>query len=209
MISILTLLNVQWGFEGVKGLINIHPLFVHFPIAFLLGSVAFYLLGTVFKNDGLLTAGKWTLYFGTLAAAVTVWTGLEAAKTVPHGGGTHEIMMMHQMIGYTVLTLSVLLSGWVFFSRSLIPAKGKFIFLAVLTILGGIIMQGADLGGRMVFLNGVGVGQKGEVEETAHSHGDGGHGEEGHHESAGKEHAGNEHGGKEHAGSEHGGTEHH
>ena len=171
-----------------------------FPIAFLLGSLAFYLLGAAFKNEGLLTAGKWTLYFGTLAAAVTVWTGLEAAKTAPHGGGTHEIMMMHQMIGYTVLTLSVLLSAWVLFSRSLIPSKGKLIFLLGLTILGGVIMQGADLGGRMVFLHGVGVGQKGEVEETAHSHGGG-------HET--KEHGGQEHGGKEHAGSEHGGTDHH
>ncbi|MDP3920745.1 MAG: hypothetical protein Q8R76_08075 [Candidatus Omnitrophota bacterium] len=90
MSSMTLLLNVQWGLMGLDELINIHPLFVHFPIALLLTSTAFYFLGSIFKKEELLAAGQWALYFGTLSAAVTVWTGLQAAKTAPHGGDDHE-----------------------------------------------------------------------------------------------------------------------
>jgi len=191
MIPMSALSNVQWGLQGLGELINVHPLFVHFPIALLLTSTAFYFLGSIFKKDELLAAGKWALYFGTFAAAVTVWTGLEAAKTVAHGGGVHELMITHQYFGYTVLGLSAVLSTWVFFSKAHIPAKGRVFFLGVLLILGGILTQGADLGGRMVFLNGVGVGRKSMMPaESGHEHGSHDHGSQ-------------EHGGEEHAGDEH------
>jgi uncharacterized membrane protein len=188
-------LAVVMGFQGATEVLNVHPLFVHFPIALLLSSFVFYLLGAIFKNDGLLAAGKWSLYFGTLSAAVTVWTGLEAAKTAPHGGGTHDIMMVHQYIGFIVTSLSTVLSAWVFFSKANVPGKGKPVFLTVFALMCVILIQGADLGGRMVFLNGVGVGRKSMMPKVTDEHG-------------GKEPAGQEHGGKEHAGQEHGGHDH-
>lgn len=174
--------NVQWGLEGAKELINIHPLFVHFPIALLLTSTAFYFLGTLFRKQDLFAAGKWELYLGTLSAAVTVWTGLQAANTVPHSGGTHEIMMAHQYFGFAVLGLSALLSLWVLISKANIPSKGRIFFLAGLLLLSAVLTQGADLGGRMVFLHGVGVGNKNVPAKEA-----------GHHEHGGEEYAGHEH----------------
>ncbi len=176
--------QIQWGLKGAKEVINIHPLFVHFPIALLLESVAFYFLGTFLKKEELLRAGKWALYFGTLSAAVTVWTGLEAAKTVSHAGDVHGIMMIHQYFGFAVLALSLILSAWIFFSKSSIPSKGRIAFLAILVLLAGILTQGADFGGRMVFLHGVGVGRKSmQSEEEPHAHD---------HEHGGKEHGGEE-----------------
>jgi len=159
--SLLT--NVQLGLQGLSDVINIHPLFVHFPIALILTSAAAYFLGSAFRRDELLAAGKWMLYFGCLAAAVTVWTGLDASTMVPHGGGTHDIMLMHQYFGFTVLGLSFCLSAWVFFSKSLVPLKGRTFFLIGLALLSVILIQGADFGGRLVFLNGVGVGRKSMV----------------------------------------------
>ena len=104
------LVGVKWGLEGVKELMNIHPLFTHFPIALLLSSLGFYLLGLVFKKEHFLKTGQWTLYFGTLGAAVAVWTGIQAANSVPHDETTHAMMMAHQYLGITVLILSALLS---------------------------------------------------------------------------------------------------
>lgn len=174
--------QIEWGLKGAQEATNIHPLFVHFPIALLLTSTAFYFLGTLFRKQDLLAVGKWELYLGTLSAAVTVWTGLQAAKTVPHGGGVHEIMMAHQYLGFAVLGLSLALSAWVFFSKANIPARGKPAFLLTLLVLAAVLTQGADLGGRMVFLKGVGVGGKSMLQkEAAHGH----------------EHAGEEHGGQE------------
>jgi len=196
--------NIEWGLKGLSDVANIHPLFVHFPIALLLTSFAAYLLGSIIKREELLVAGKWLLFFGTIAAAVTVWTGLEAEKTVSHGGGVHEIMIVHKYFGYTVLGLSVFLSSWVLFSKAHIPSKGRIVFLATLAFLAMVLTQGADLGGRMVFLHGTGVGGKDLMAETMpHDHAQ----EHGGAEDASQEHAGEEHGGQEHGGEEDAGHE--
>jgi len=178
------LLAIQWGLKGMGEVINIHPLFVHFPIALLLTSFACFLLGSVFKKDELLVTGKWALYFGTLAAILTVLTGLQAERGVSHGGGTHEIMIVHKYIGFVVLGLSLILTIWINRSKANIPTKGRMGFLIGSALLALIVTQGADLGGRMVFLNGVGVGRKSFIEkeapqpDTHHQHGGhSGHGE--------------------------------
>jgi len=167
--------NVSFGLEGLNELINIHPLFVHFPVALLLTTGAFYALGHVTKKEELFSAGKWVLYFGTLSAALAVWTGLEAAKTAPHIRNVHETLMVHQYIGFTVLGLSTILSACVYFSKANIPVKGRRLFLIGLVILALLIMQGADLGGRMVFLNGVGVGRKSMMQDSTTEQGGYGH----------------------------------
>ncbi len=153
-------IHVPWGLKGLGEVSNVHPLFVHFPIALLLTSTAFYFLGSVFRKEELFAAAKWELYFGTLSAAGAVATGLQAANTVSHNEQTHAIMMAHQYLGFTVLGLSLLFSTWVFFSKANIPSKGRRFFLTGLVLLALVLTQGADLGGRMVFLNGVGVGRK-------------------------------------------------
>lgn len=169
--------GVEWGLKGAQELTNIHPLFVHFPIALLLTATAFYFLGTIFKKEDLLAAAKWELFLGTFAAMATVWTGLKAAETVAHDEIIHQIMMMHQYFGFAVLGISIVLSIWVLASKANIPAKGKPAFLLILLVLAAILTQGADLGGRMVFSKGVGVGLKSvmheshESSEHSHDHG--------------------------------------
>ena len=161
-------LQVQWGPQGAMDLINIHPLFVHFPIALLTVCVFFYVAGLIFKKENLLIAGKWSLYLGTLSAAAAVWTGLLAAGSVEHGGDTHQIMMVHQYLGITILILSTILSLWTFFSKANMPARGRVLFVVALLGLAAIISQQADFGGRMVFGHGVGVGKKSMMPEEGH-----------------------------------------
>lgn len=175
------------GFKGLEELINIHPIFVHFPIALLLTSTVFYFLGCLFKKEEFLIAGKWTLYFGTIAAALTVWTGLQAANTVSHGAGVHELMTIHQYFGYAILGLSAALSLWLLISKANMPGKGRFLFLILLFVLAGLVAQSSDFGGRMVFQNGVGVGKKSMMQETmehkheeSHTHSSHAHHDHGH-----------------------------
>jgi uncharacterized membrane protein len=154
------MLGATLGFYGMSEILNLHPVFVHFPLALLLTATFFYILGAALKKEPLLVVGKWNLFAGLLGSALAVWTGLEAAKGVSHGGGTHQVMILHQNLGYAILGLSLILSVWVLASKANIPSKLKGLFLAGLLILGVLIAQTADLGGRMVFLNGVGVGRK-------------------------------------------------
>lgn len=155
--------NVKWGLEGVKELVNLHPLFTHFPIALLLSSVGFYCLGLALKKEHFLITGQWTLYFGTFGAAVAVWTGLQAASTVPHDDATHAMMMAHQYLGVTVLALSVFLSIWLLASKSSLP-KAKPVFVGGLFLIAILLLQQVDFGGRLVFFHGVGMGRKSIVQ---------------------------------------------
>lgn len=171
--------QVEWGMQGAMELINVHPMFVHFPIALLLACVFFYIVGIVLKKDNLLIAGKWSLYLGTLSAAAAVWTGLRAAGSVEHGGDSHQIMMAHQYLGITILLLSAVLSIWVLISKVNMPKAPKIFFL-ILLLLVVFISQQADFGGRLVFLHGVGVGKKSMMQEQAPGHEAMGEHEEGH-----------------------------
>jgi uncharacterized membrane protein len=65
---------------GVQHLQNIHPLVVHFPIAFLVGAALFYFLSWIFRNNTLTTAGFLLLILGTLSAGAAVGTGLYGRK---------------------------------------------------------------------------------------------------------------------------------
>lgn len=163
-------MNIDWGFQGLQEIINIHPLVVHFPIALLLTAIVFYFLGTIFRKEEFLLAGKWVFYAGTFTAALAVWTGLQAANTVPHGGEAHQTLMAHQYTGFAVLALSILLSLWLILTKANIPGWGKPLFLIALFLLAAVIMQQADFGGRLVFLNGVGVGRKGMMEQGHENH---------------------------------------
>ena len=164
-------MNVNWGFEGVKELINIHPLFTHFPIALLCSSLAFYILGLLFKKEHFLKTGQWALYFGTLGAGAAVWTGLQAANTVPHDDTTHAMMMAHQYLGIAVLVLSTLLSLWLLISKSSLP-KAKPVFVGGLVLIVIFLLQQVDFGGRLVFFHGVGMGRKSVMmnQSTPHDH---------------------------------------
>ncbi len=146
-------------------MISVHPLFVHFPIGLLFMSAVFYFAGSFLKKESLLQAGKWTLWSGALSAAAAVWTGLRAAYTAPHNDETHQIMLLHQNMGYAILAIAVILSAWLLIIKAPVPKRGRVVFLVALALLNLILIQQADLGGRMVFLHGTGVGKKSMLEQ--------------------------------------------
>jgi uncharacterized membrane protein len=158
-----------WGFQGAAEMLNLHPIFVHFPVALLTTSFLAYLFGWVLRKEELQNAGKWMLYFGTLAAGLAVWSGLQAEASMPHPAEVHDILTAHENLGYVILGLSALLSLWSLVARRALPQKGRGLFLAVLAFLTLVIAQTGDFGGRMVYFHGVGMGRKSEVKASAPS----------------------------------------
>ena len=149
------------GLRGLGQLINVHPLFAHFPVVLFLAAALFYFLGILMKKSGLNEAGRWSLWLGTVLAALAVWTGLKAEGTVEHDREVHRIMELHETVGYAVLALGAILSGWLLVVKQAVPAKGRVLFFAALVLLAVLVIQQAYLGGRMVFLHGTGVGRQG------------------------------------------------
>ena len=142
---------------GISGMENIHPLLVHFPIAFLSAFFAVDLIATIAKKSQWRNAASWFLYFGALSAIFTVIAGFNAADTVAHGENVHQIMEHHEKIGISILSLALGLSAWRLKTGALISCWANSFFLALSALLFGLIIQGADLGGLMVYQYGVAV----------------------------------------------------
>ncbi|HBA59300.1 MAG TPA: hypothetical protein DCZ92_00470 [Elusimicrobia bacterium] len=64
--------KLLFGFTAVKELFNIHPMFVHFPVAFLSGALLLYGLGIVLKKPVLKASGRACLYMAAVGALAAV-----------------------------------------------------------------------------------------------------------------------------------------
>lgn len=136
---------------GVQHLQNIHPLLVHFPIAFLVGAALFYFLSWIFRNQTFGTTAFLLLILGTLAAGAAVGTGLYAEEGVMVSRSVREhLLELHETLMLITLGLSIGLSVWALIARPF-PKKGKWIFLLLFLALLGIMTVGADYGARMVY----------------------------------------------------------
>jgi len=159
---------------GLAVMDNLHPLFVHFPIALL---SLFFLLdfgGSLMNKPGLRQGASWFLYCGSLFALMTVVAGLMAAGTVAHGDDVHEIMEHHEHLGISVLVLAIILSFWRVLAKSLIVGAANTLFQIFAAILIGLVVLTADLGGLMVYQYGVAVkpvAQSNQAAAALHEHG--------------------------------------
>ena len=146
---------VSTMFPGVAAMGNIHPLFVHYPIALLSAFLLCEALGALFGCDRLRTAATWMLYLGTLGAVAAVIAGFLGAEKVAHTAEVHEILERHQYLGLVVLALAVFLSAWRTLVGASFSCKAQFIHIAAGAVMVGVMVFGADLGGLMVYKHGV------------------------------------------------------
>jgi uncharacterized membrane protein len=147
---------------------NLHPLFLHFPIAFLSGFLLLEIYGLAMRKQEARKLASSLIYLGAVGAIVTAASGLIAAETVPHGSQVHEIMEWHQRAGLTVCGLSVMLALWRRFSGIPASAMANTFSLLITSIIAVVLFLGADMGGMMVYKHGVGVKSLQSTEEHQH-----------------------------------------
>lgn len=136
---------------GERGLQNIHPLLVHYPIAFLTGAILLYFLALVVRRESLKWTALWMLGLGSLTAAASVWTGLRASAGVMVAPSVREhILDHHKHYMIAVFALSVILAAWASVARPM-PRRGRAAFLILLLAMGAALIKGADYGGWMVY----------------------------------------------------------
>jgi len=136
---------------GVQHLQNIHPLVVHFPIAFLMGAALFYGIAWVLRNSTLATTAFFILMIGVISAAASVGTGLYAEDGVMVSVSVREhLLEHHEYFMLATLGLSLALAIWALISRPF-PKRGRPIFLLLFLALLVIMTLGADYGARMVY----------------------------------------------------------
>jgi uncharacterized membrane protein len=136
---------------GVQHLQNIHPLVVHFPIAFLMGAALFYFLSSVFQRVTLATTAFSLLILGALSACVAAGTGLYAGEGVMVSFSVREhLLNVHERFMLGTTGLSILLAFWAVIARPF-PKKGRIVFLILFVVLLATMTLGADYGARLVY----------------------------------------------------------
>lgn len=138
-------------FPGAESLQNIHPLIVHYPIAFLTASVPIYLLAWILRRELLETFGFWLLGLGTVSAAVAVFTGWLGSEGVMIAPSVREhILVYHKWLMLAGFGLSALLTGWALLAPPM-PRKGRVLFVLGIMVMTVVLVKGADYGGWMAF----------------------------------------------------------
>ena len=142
---------------GLRGMLNYHPLFVHFPIAFWLGALLFEALAVIRSSEEWHRTAARLLYLGTLAAFAAAGTGLLAEESVPETGPAHEVVELHARLMLLTTSVAVGLSMLAFFRRANFTAGLRKLFLLGLLVLAGLLAVGADRGAQLVYQYGTAV----------------------------------------------------
>ena len=146
----------MYGFEGLQKVMNVHPAFVHFPIALFPLTLLFYGLGVWLKKPPLLIGGRMVLYLAVISLAITVYTGLRAEESIPHNQEIHRMIETHKNTGWVLLIFGGLLTLWSFWHSGHRP-RGAWLFLLTAAFASYLVLQNGDIGSRMVYLQGAGV----------------------------------------------------
>lgn len=136
---------------------RLHAALNDLPVALLLVSVLFDLLGALNQRDSLKAAGLWTLVIGTLGTIAAVATGLLAEGVVEHSDEGHAVMETHETLARIVLVLFGVLCVWRLYRRGVWSAKEQPIALTAGVIGVALMVYTAKLGGTLVFDHAIGI----------------------------------------------------
>ena len=138
---------------------NPHPIFVHFPIAFLLAFGAATLLALVVHRPGLATFARACLFLGTATAALAVVSGFLAEQNVARVVAARDDIEEHRTFGYVVLGLSASLSALAAVAPRFPRRAGQFRALQALGAVAVVVVLflAAQEGGELVHAYGVGT----------------------------------------------------
>ena len=138
-------------FPGAAHLQNLHPVVVHFPIAFLFGATLLYFVGALSGNESISGAALWVLVFGAIGALLSAGTGLYASEGVMIAPTVRDALLIrHRNLMVAVTALTGVLTVWAVAARPL-PRRGRWAFLMGLIAMCVLIARGADYGGRLVY----------------------------------------------------------
>ena len=136
---------------------NVHPLVVHFPIALLVLAVAAEWVSAVRGHPTLETIARWSLYLGTIAAALAAISGWYAAQTVTEVAAAHDSIAHHQRLGFLTLGTAAVLAFWRFGSAARGGPRPRWLFRLGVLGLGAFLLWTAEEGGELVYEYGVGT----------------------------------------------------
>ena len=140
---------------------NIHPLIVHFPIAWWIAAVLVDLIALTLPRAAWATTTASTLYpAGAVSAVAAYLTGRQAAATVHTPGMAHPIVTEHWnwALATTIAFVFIaVLRVWVTVKRPEQPRWMRTALAAAALAALASLFETGDRGARLVYEHGVGV----------------------------------------------------
>ncbi len=148
--------------SGFESLLNVHPLFVHFPIAITILALVFEGAARLNREKFPLVIATALIYSAALSAVLTVLTGFNAADTLGHDSPGHDLVHTHRelMLFYSAVIVVLALGNFIIAKRAGDrPASiwGKVFRPGLLIMATVVLVWGSDLGGQLVFKHGMGI----------------------------------------------------
>ena len=136
---------------GLKSMLNIHPLFVHFPIAFWFGALLFEVFALWRSNNEFHRTAVRLLNIGTICAYAAAFTGWLAQSSVEPSLTIQRVFDIHETLMLIATSLASALSIYCFAKRADFSGISRRILLAGLIALAIITVIGTDRGAQLVY----------------------------------------------------------
>ncbi len=153
-------------FPGLAALPNVHPVLVHFPIAFFIGALLMEAMA-VFRDEKFHLVATWMCYLATISVVITLFSGfiaeysIAAADPMGHHSPAHNYIHIHRNFMLIATAVALLFTAYLFIvNLKQAWRKQRWGILVGLAIVCTLISLGADRGSRLVFEFGIGVNPK-------------------------------------------------
>lgn len=136
---------------------SLHPVFVHFPVALLTVSFAFELLSLARRSEEFSRFAWWLHMLGTAGVLLSVATGLAARAGSMLPPAAIPTAENHEQLALLVAATMSVLVMWRIGTRTTLPARGRWAYIAGFGVGVVLMWVGAWYGGELVYRYGVGI----------------------------------------------------
>ena len=138
---------------GLEKIDVIHPLLVHFPIAFVLTALAAQIIYIARRNENVRVFVSWAIYLGCVSALIAMLAGFRDADFFGHDAPGHEVVHTHRDIMVWMTIMLFVSAGFVIAGAYKIEALRVWVVIPLL-IASVLLVIGADKGAEAVFYHG-------------------------------------------------------
>jgi uncharacterized membrane protein len=130
----------------------IHPMLIHFPIAFYIGALGLDVLSRLGDFPAAPLAATWLVLAGLAGFLAAAIAGLADRSGMPAGGNLRRTASRHGLVqvAAAVVFAADLVTRW----SNRHAAESDMLWIALGLVGTLIMMVGADIGGRMVYETG-------------------------------------------------------